>query len=142
MTVIFAKGSTGDRMTMKTTARRSPADRDRAVARLRALTIGTSIAGVAAVGGFGTMAALSYDGASSGTVGAIVTADGGTTTSGTTSTRSGATTTRSGATTTAPGTTTTTTGSTTTTTGRPVTGQATAAPTAATGTAHATTGSS
>jgi hypothetical protein len=121
MTVIFAKGSTGDRMTMKTSARRSPADRDRAVARLRILTIGTGIASVAAVGGFGAMAALSYDGTSGGTATtAIVTADGGSTTS---------------ATMTAPST------STTTTSGSSAV-QATAAPTAASGTAHATTGSS
>jgi hypothetical protein len=125
MTVISAKGSTGDRMTMKTPARRSPADRDRAIARLRLLTIGTGIASVAAVGGFGAMAARSYDGTSGGTATtAIVTADGGTTTSGTT-------------TPTAPSTTTTT-----TITSGAAAVQATAAPTAATGTAHATTGSS
>jgi hypothetical protein len=44
---------------MNVTSRRSPDDRDRAVARLRAITIGTSIASVAAVGGFGIVAAQS-----------------------------------------------------------------------------------
>jgi hypothetical protein len=47
---------------MNVTSRRSPDDRDRAVARLRAITIGTSIASVAAVGGFGIVAAQSYSG--------------------------------------------------------------------------------
>src|SRR5436190_23018343 len=41
----------------------SPAERDRAVARLRTMTIATTLAGVAAVGGFGTIAAASYRGA-------------------------------------------------------------------------------
>jgi len=41
----------------------SPADRDRALARLRTMTIATTLAGVAAVGGFGTIAAASYRGA-------------------------------------------------------------------------------
>ena len=107
---------------MKTAARRSPADRDRAVARLRALTIGSSIASIAAVGGFGAIAAHSYGGASTDiTTAAVTTAGSTTTTDGGTSTTTG---------------TTTTTNSTTTTT------QATAAPTATTGTAHAVTAGS
>jgi len=111
---------------MKTAARRTPADRDRAVARLRALTIGTSIASIAAVGGFSAIAALSYDGTTTDvTTAAIVSTDTTTATTGTTSTTS----TTSGSTST-----TTTTGTTTT--------QATAAPTTTTGTAHAATGSS
>ena len=120
--VTLRKGTTDHRVVMKTAARRSPADRDRAVARLRALTIGTSIASVAAVGGFGAMAALSYGGTSTDITTAAVTAAGSTTTTdGRTSTTTG---------------TTTTTNSTTTTT------QATAAPTATTGTAHAVTAGS
>lgn len=101
---------------MKTAARRSPADRDRAVARLRALTIGTSIASVAALGGFGAVAALSYTGAPTEITTAAITTSGSTTTGSTT------------------------TSDTTTTTGSSST--ATAAPTAATGTAHAATGGS
>ena len=109
-------------MVMKSATRRSPADRDRAVARLRALTIGSSIASIAAVGGFEAMAALSYGGTSTDiSTAAVTTAGSTTTTDGGTSTATG---------------TTTTTNSTTTTT------QATAAPTATTGTAHAVTASS
>jgi len=100
---------------MKTAARRSPADRDRAIARLRTLTIGTSIAGLAAVGGFGAIAAMSYDGSATDiTTAAVVTADDGTTDAA----------------------------ATTTTTISTTTVQATVAPTATTGTAHAATGSS
>jgi hypothetical protein len=40
----------------------SPADRTRAVGRLRALTVRTALAGIAAVGGFGYLAALTYSG--------------------------------------------------------------------------------
>ncbi|HLO36281.1 MAG TPA: hypothetical protein VK194_09370 [Candidatus Deferrimicrobium sp.] len=111
---------------MKKSTRRSPADRDRAVARLRALTIGTGVAGLAAVGGFGAIAAASYDGGAAGiTTAAIVSADGSTTATGASTTG------------------TTTTGTTTTTATSGTTSvQATAAPTAATGTAHAATGSS
>jgi hypothetical protein len=77
---------------MKTAARRSPGDRDRAIARLRALTIGSSIAGIAAVGGFGALAAASYDGSATGITTAAVTtdtstADGGTSTTNTTTTQ-------------------------------------------------------
>jgi len=120
--VILRKGTTDHREVMKTAARRSPADRDRAVARLRALTIGSSIASIAAVGGFGAVAALSHDGTSTDvTTAAIVSTDTTTATTGTSSTTGGST-----STTTTPGTTT----------------QATAAPTTTTGTAHAPTGSS
>ena len=123
--VTLWKGRSDHREAMKTAARRSPADRDRAVARLRALTIGSSIASIAAVGGFGAMAALSYGGTSTDiTTAAVTTAGSSTTTDGGTSTTTGAT---------------TTTNSTTTTT---TTTQATAAPTATTGTAHAVTASS
>ena len=112
---------------MKTPARRTPADRDRAVARLRAITIGTSLASIAAVGGFGAMAALTYDGTSIGaTTAAVVTADNATTTS-TTGTSS---------------TTGTTTSTTTTTTSGATSVPTMAVPAAATGTAHAATGSS
>lgn len=52
---------------MKTAKRMTPADRTRAVARLRALTIGTTVAGLAAVGAFGLVAALSYSGHVTGT---------------------------------------------------------------------------
>jgi hypothetical protein len=116
--VTLRKGTVDHRWVMKTAARRSPRDRDRAVARLRALTIGSSIASIVAVGGFGAVAALSYDGTTSEiTTAAIGSTDTSGSTSGTSST------------------TTTDTSSTTTT-------QATAAPTATTGTAHAATGSS
>lgn len=127
--VTLRKGTPAHRVVMKTATRRSPADRDRAVARLRALTIGTSIASIAAVGGFGAVAAQSYGGASTDittaavtNAGSTTTTDGGTPTSGTTTTTG-----------------TTTTNSTTSTT---TTTQATAAPTATTGTAHAVTASS
>ena len=114
-------GSARHRVDMKNSARRSPADRGRAVDRLRAITIGTSLASIAAVGGFGAIAALSYDGTSTEITTAAAT--------------TGAATTTVESATTGP----TTTGTTTTTT---TTVQATAAPTATTGTAHAATGSS
>jgi len=119
--VTHRKGRTDHPAVMKTATRRSPADRDRAVARLRALTIGSSIASIAAVGGFGAIAALSYHGNSTDiTTAAVTTAGATTTTDGGTSATTG----------------TTTTNSTTTT------AQATAAPTATTGTAHAVTAGS
>ncbi len=45
--------------------RLTPADRDRAVHRLRGLTIGTAVAGIAATAVFGVAAAASYPGKSS-----------------------------------------------------------------------------
>jgi hypothetical protein len=70
---------------MNAANRITPADRNRAVARLRALTIGTTIAGVAAAGAFGTLAAVSYSGHATGAtadVGGSTTSDSsGTTTS-------------------------------------------------------------
>src|SRR3954451_8166476 len=122
MFVTVRKGTTAHRGRMKTAARRSPGDRDRAIARLRALTIGSSIAGVAAVGGFGALAAASYDGSTTGITTAAVTSDTSATGAGTSTTTSD----------------TTTSISTTTT----ATTQATAAPTTTTGPAHAATGSS
>jgi hypothetical protein len=58
---------------MNAASRTTPADRNRAVARLRTLTIGTTIAGLAAVGGFGTLAAVSYSGHSMGTTAEVET---------------------------------------------------------------------
>jgi hypothetical protein len=84
--VTHRKGRTDHRAVMKTATLRSPADRDRAVARLRALTIGTSIASIAAVGGFGAMAAQSYAGASTDITTAAVTTTGSTTTDSTSTT--------------------------------------------------------
>ncbi len=61
---------------MKTAARRSPTDRDRAVRRLRTITVGAGLVSVVAVGGFGALAALSHDGAAIGvTTAAITTID-------------------------------------------------------------------
>jgi hypothetical protein len=74
---------------MNAAHRTTPADRNRAVTRLRTLTIGTTIAGLAAVGGFGTLAAVSYSGHSTGTTADVET---GTSTSSTTSTGSTTTT--------------------------------------------------
>ena len=48
---------------MHAPATRRPADRDRAVDRIRRLTIGTTVAGIVAVGGFGGLAAATYRGA-------------------------------------------------------------------------------
>jgi hypothetical protein len=56
---------------MTQTTRRSPADRDRAVARLRTLTIGSAVGGLVAMGAFGAVAAASNRGTESA---AIVTA--------------------------------------------------------------------
>ena len=71
----------------------TPADRNRAVARLRTLTIGTTIAGLAAVGGFGTLAAVSYSGHSTGTSADVETSTttGSTTTGSTTTVKATAT---------------------------------------------------
>jgi hypothetical protein len=44
---------------------RRPADRDRAVDRIRRLTIGTTVAGIVAVGGFGGLAAATWHGTDS-----------------------------------------------------------------------------
>jgi|SRR5689334_3955738 hypothetical protein len=53
---------------MRHTTRRSPADRDRAVARLRTLTIGSAVGGFAAVAVFGAVAAASDRGVDSTTI--------------------------------------------------------------------------
>ena len=108
--VTVRKGTIRDRGDMKSAARISPTDRDRAVRRLRAITIGTSLAGVAAVGGFGAVAAASYDGTTTDvTTAAVTTTSTSTSTSddGTTSARSDTTSTTSSSlqTTTAPTTT-------------------------------------
>ncbi len=105
---------------MNRAARRSPADRDRAVGRLRTITIGTGLAGVVAVGGFGAMAAASFDGTS---------ADDGAITAAVTTTAAGSTSTTP---------TTSTTSSTSSSTGL----STTTAPTPSAGSAHASTGSS
>jgi len=85
---------------MNAANRSTPADRNRAVARLRALTIGTTIAGVAAVGAFGTLAAVSYSGHATG---ATADVDGSTTSvsSGTSSSSTSSSSNSSGASTTA-----------------------------------------
>jgi len=100
---------------MNGATRRSPTDRDRAVARLRAITLGTGLAGVAAIGGFGAIAGASYDGST--TDGALTAAV-------------------------AAGQTSTSAAETTTTSSSAATPSATPAPTASSATAHATTGSS
>ncbi len=104
---------------MKTATRRSPHDRDRAIARLRAITLGTTIASAAAVGGFGVLAARSYDGSSTEVTTAAL--DSTAATTGSDAATSGTTTTDA--------------------TGADAV-QATPAPTTSTGTAHAATGSS
>jgi hypothetical protein len=48
-----------------TTNRRLPADRDRAVARLRRVTIGAAAGGIAGTMLFGGLAAVTYDGTTS-----------------------------------------------------------------------------
>lgn len=112
---------------MKTPAPRTPADRDRAVARLRTLTIGSGLAGVLAVGGFGVLAARTYDGTSNGITTAALIPDSSTTaTTATTATATSATMPPLTA----------------TATSTPATVQGTATPTTTTGTAHAATGSS
>ena len=123
--VIVRKGSAGHPRVMSSTPRRSATDRDRAIARLRTITIGTSLAGVAAVGAFGAIAAASYDGTTNDVTTAVLDTDSGTT---------------------AAATTTDSTSATSTATDESASVQATAAPTAAatttTSTTHATTGSS
>jgi hypothetical protein len=109
---------------MNPDTRRNPADRDRAIGRLRTITIGTSLASLAAVGGFGAVAAATYTGGSADLTTAAIT-----TTAGTTDTSSSVSTTTSTATTSTSG-----------SSGV----QATPAPTTTTssGTTHATTGGS
>jgi hypothetical protein len=59
------KESSAHSRVMNATSRRAVADRDRAIARLRTLTLGTTIASIAAVGAFGAVAAVSYSGTAS-----------------------------------------------------------------------------
>ena len=68
---------------METTTTQRTSDRTRAMRRLRAMTIGTALAGVAATGGFAWLAATTYDGTTTEVV-AVVPAS--TTTGTTTST--------------------------------------------------------
>ncbi|HEY8871147.1 MAG TPA: hypothetical protein VIM30_17390 [Candidatus Limnocylindrales bacterium] len=49
--------------------------RDRALARLRTITVGTALAGVAATGAFGSAAAMTYSGHSGGTLNVATTAN-------------------------------------------------------------------
>lgn len=71
---------------MTNAQRRSPADRDRAVARVRTITIASALGSLAAVAVFGAAAAVSYDGTTSnGIVTAAVTSASGTTSQATTS---------------------------------------------------------
>ena len=67
---------------MNPTAPITPGDRTRAVRRLRTLTIRTALAGLAAVGGFGYLAALTFAGNKTATT-AVVTATPSTTPSAT-----------------------------------------------------------
>lgn len=124
--VTARKGTIGDRGVMKSATRISPTDRDRAVRRLRAITIGTSLAGVAAVGGFGAIAAASRDGTMTGVTTAAVTTTSTSSSDGTSSTTSTDAATTSG----------------TTPTSSSTSLQTTTTPMTTTGTAHATTGSS
>lgn len=55
---------------------RRPADRDRAVDRIRRLTIGTTVAGIVAVGGFGGLAAATWHGTETTVTTAAVTSTG------------------------------------------------------------------
>ena len=73
---------------METSTPQRADDRARALRRLRAMTIGTALAGVAATGGFGWLAATTHPG-SSATVASVDNATTGGSTTGT-STTSGA----------------------------------------------------
>jgi cytoskeletal protein RodZ len=114
---------------------RGPADRDRAVDRVRRLTVGATVAGIVAVGGFAGLAAATWRGADS----TITTAAVTTTTADAAAGSTSGTSTTSGVTTTSSTTTTTTTRASTATLAPTAT---TPAVTSATGTAHATTGGS
>ena len=70
---------------------RSPADRDRAIALVRRLTLGTTIAGIAAVGGFGGLAAVSSHGSAQDVTTAAITSTDTDTDTGTESPTSTAT---------------------------------------------------
>lgn len=114
--VIGRKGSRRHPAGMTNPTRRSPADRDRAVAKLRTLTIGSAIGGLVAFGAFGAVAAASYRGSESTAIVAAAVSTSGTssatsTTTGTSMTGAPATddsTTSAAATATATATTTTT----------------------------------
>jgi len=113
---------------------RRPADRDRAVDRIRHLTVATAVAGIIAVSGFSGLAAVTWRGAEAG----VTTADVTTTTSDDTS---GATSgTSAGSDDTA--TTSTTSSDSTTSTSTPAPTPTTPTVTSTTGAAHATSGGS
>lgn len=75
---------------MKSAIRLTPADRNRAMGRLRTITIGSSIASLVAVAGFGTVAAATNPGSadddSGGTTAALSDDSSDTTTTTTTTT--------------------------------------------------------
>lgn len=76
---------------MNVTTRHAAAARTRALARLRSITIGTAVAGLAGVAGFGTIAAISNSGVPPATVahaGAGTSTTSSTTTTSTTTTSS------------------------------------------------------
>ena len=75
---------------MKSAIRLTAAERDRAMRRLRDLTVGTAVASIVALAGLGTVAAASNPGstADSGTTSAADSTSGSTATLGSTSTSS------------------------------------------------------
>jgi hypothetical protein len=110
---------------MPASTTRRPADRDRAVDRIRSLTVGATVAGIIAVGGFAGLAAATWRGADS----TITTAAVITTTADAAAGFTAGTSTTSGDTTTTPAAT-------------PAPTATTPAVTSATGAAHATSGGS
>lgn len=62
---LFWRGAEGVDMSADAPRRLTPIDRDRALHRLRGLTLGTAVAAVLAVSGMGYVAAASYAGKSS-----------------------------------------------------------------------------
>jgi hypothetical protein len=96
--VTVPKGWVGHDVPMVTSIPQRTNDRTRAFRRLRTMTIGTALAGVAASAGFGWLAAatdagqttqVTVTGSASTTTGSTTTTTSGSTSSGTTSTTSG-----------------------------------------------------
>jgi len=61
---------------MHTPTTRRPADRDRAVDRIRTLTVGTTVAGIVGIGAFGGLAATTWRGADAQVTTAAITTTG------------------------------------------------------------------
>jgi hypothetical protein len=84
--VTKSKGDVGQTPAMNASTSLTPATRDRAINRMRRITLGTALASTAAVAAFGSVAAISNPGQQAATTASATDTSSSSTTSGATST--------------------------------------------------------